>query len=117
MSAAAGNGSVVSDGPTSLRSRSLPEGAEAGADAPGEANVTFFTTAFGAVPRGGVGGVGFALLDGSSFLELPFAFAFAEAEAVAVAVPLGRPTGLVVTVVVVLPHSACIILFHAFVVI
>ena len=101
--------------PTKLISRSLPDGAEAGADAPGEANVTFFAATFGAVPRGGVGGVGFALLDGSSFLELPFALAFAEAEAVAV--PLGRPTGLVVTVVVVLPHSACIILFHAFVVI
>ena len=90
-------------------SRSLPDGAEAGADAAEGANDTFFLL------RGGVGGVGLALLDGSSFLELPFAFAFAEAEAVAV--PLGRPTGLVVTVVVVLPHSACIILFHAFVVI
>ena len=89
-------------------SRSLPDGAEAGAAAAGEANDTFFLL------RGGVGGVGFALLDGSSFLpKLPFALVFAEAEAV----PLGRPTGLVVTVVVVLPHSACIILFHAFVVI
>ena len=88
---------------------SLPDGAEAGADAAEGANDTFFLL------RGAVGGVGLALLDGSSFLELPFALAFAEAEAVAV--PLGRPTGLVVTVVVVLPHSACIILFHAFVVI
>ena len=93
-------------------SRALPDGEEAGADAPGEANVTFFS--FWALPRGGVGGVGFAFLDGSSLLtKLPFALVFAEAEAL----PLGRPTGLVVTVVVVLPHSACIILFHAFVVI
>ena len=93
-------------------SRSLPDGAEAGADAAEGANDTFFLL------RGGVGGVGLALLDGSSLVpKLPFAFALAEAFAEAEAVPLGRPTGLVVTVVVVLPHSACIILFHAFVVI
>ena len=68
-----------------------------------------FVEGLAVLPRGGVGGVNFgAALAGG----LDFAEAFAEAF-------LGRPTGAaeVRVVVVVLPHSACIIFCHFFVLI
>ena len=87
-------------GPINCSKRALPDctdvvgdaAAEDGEPTPG-ANETcltvFFGVSLGAFPRGGVGGAGATL-----------------------AAAFGRPFGRAVRVVTVLPHKACIILFH-----